>query len=149
MIGEGTLDYASSKTKGVTVKRISDKQLVVTIKHDTVKRYAVVKEKPLTAKDVSAINGEKIFNRMACITCHSVDGSDSHGPTLKAVAGSPRHLIGIKEPILADEAYLKESILTPNKKVVKGFQPNYMPPFNLKENELKSLVLYIKTLKNE
>ena len=149
LIGKGKLDYTNSKAQGVSVKRISDKEVVVRIAHGTLKRYRVVKEKPLTAKDVSAVNGEKIFNAMACITCHSTDGSNSHGPSLKAVAGSLRPIVGTKEKVLADDAYLRESILSPNSKVVQGFPPNYMPPFKLKENELKSLVLYIKTLTNE
>ncbi len=145
----GKLDYYTSQIPGIAMKRISEKKIVVTIKHGTLKKYVIIKTKPLTVKDVSAINGEKIFNSMACITCHSIDGSDSHGPTLKAIADSPRPIIGMEKMILADDAYLKESILTPNKKIVKGFPPNYMPPFTLKENELKSLILYIKTLKNE
>jgi hypothetical protein len=50
--------------------------------------------------------------------------------------------------VVADEAYVRESILTPNAKTAKGFPPNYMPPYQLKPLEVDSLVLYIQSLAN-
>jgi hypothetical protein len=50
--------------------------------------------------------------------------------------------------VKADEAYLRESIMTPNAKIAQNFPPNFMPPYaNLKPLEVDSLVLYIKSLK--
>jgi hypothetical protein len=39
-----------------------------------------------------------------------------------------------------------ESIKSPNAKLVKGYPPNYMPPFSLRDVEYDSLVLYIQSL---
>ena len=46
----------------------------------------------------------------------------------------------------ADDAYLKESILEPNAKVVQGFSP-VMPPQKLSDQEVAALVAYIKDVK--
>ena len=46
----------------------------------------------------------------------------------------------------ADAAYLKESIQAPNAKSAKGFPPGYMPPYQMSEKEVDSLVLYIQSL---
>jgi cytochrome c2 len=148
LIGNSKLSYKPENTKTTTIERISDQELVVTISQDTIKPYKIVVDKALTAKDVSAANGEIIFNKMGCITCHSIDGSKSHGPTLLGIAGSQRSITGMKEKQLADDAYLKESILNPNKKLVEGFPANYMPFFKFPQHEFDALLLYLKTLKN-
>lgn len=149
LIGTGKLDYSPTNPETTEVKNVSDKELVVTISQDSIKQYELKIDKALAAKDVSAASGEVIFNKMACATCHSADGAKSHGPTLLGLAGSHRPIIGMKEKQLADDAYIRESILAPNKKVVEGFPPNYMPVFNLPKNEVDSLLLYIKTFKNK
>ena len=48
--------------------------------------------------------------------------------------------------VTADTAYLLESIKSPNAKIVKGYPPNYMPPFGLPDVEYDSLILYIQSL---
>jgi cytochrome c oxidase subunit 2 len=49
--------------------------------------------------------------------------------------------------VIADEAYLKESILAPAAKVVEGFQPT-MPAFpDLKDDEVEALVEFIERVK--
>ncbi|MBK1832886.1 c-type cytochrome [Roseibacillus ishigakijimensis] len=88
--------------------------------------------------------GEQVFLAYGCVACHSTDGSDGHGPTLKDLHGSMREIEG-GEPVLADDNYLRESIFAPNAKTAKGFPPNYMPPFQLPEKELASVILFIKS----
>jgi cytochrome c oxidase subunit 2 len=148
LLNDGVLSYAPENSSTTVVEKVSDKELVVTISQATIKPYVLQVEKALTANEVSADSGEIIFNKMACATCHSSDGAKSHGPTLLGIAGSQRPIIGMKDKQLADDDYLRESIIDPNKKVVRGFPPNYMPVFKLPKNELDSLILYIKTLKN-
>ena len=49
-----------------------------------------------------------------------------------------------------DDAYLKESIVSPNAKVVKGFNPGIMPQnfgTTLKPEQIDQLVEYMKSLK--
>jgi len=47
--------------------------------------------------------------------------------------------------VKVDEAYLKESMLKPSAKVVKGFAA--MPPMPVEEDETKYLIVFIKSLK--
>jgi mono/diheme cytochrome c family protein len=49
--------------------------------------------------------------------------------------------------VVADDAYLAESILNPQAKEVAGFAPTVMPPFALSETDIANIVAYLKTLK--
>jgi cytochrome c oxidase subunit 2 len=51
--------------------------------------------------------------------------------------------------VVADDDYLKTSIINPNTQVVEGFPSNVMPDFStvLDQTMVESLVAYIKTLK--
>jgi cytochrome c oxidase subunit 2 len=50
--------------------------------------------------------------------------------------------------VLADDAYIRESILEPNAKIVDGFEPNIMPNFKgqVSEQGVIQLIAYIKSL---
>ena len=48
--------------------------------------------------------------------------------------------------ITIDEEYLHESIVNPNAKVVQGFDPVMAPYSFLSEDEVQSLIAYLKTL---
>lgn len=91
--------------------------------------------------------GKKLFGLKGCVGCHSADGSAKVGPTLAKVFGKTEALVD--GSVQVDEDYLRESILKPNAKIVKGFAPNVMPTFQgqLQEDELTALIEYIKTLK--
>lgn len=97
----------------------------------------------------SAELGEKLSVAMGCIACHSIDGSREGrtGPTWKGLFGSDRALTdGSIES--ANEFYLRDSILNPQKKVVKGYEPA-MASYKgvLTDEQIDSLILYIRTLK--
>ena len=97
----------------------------------------------------SAELGEKLSVAMGCIACHSVDGSREGrtGPTWKGLFGSDRALTdGSIES--ANEFYLRDSILNPQKKVVKGYEPA-MASYKgvLTSEQIESLILYIRALK--
>lgn len=94
----------------------------------------------------SAASGEKLFNQYGCAACHSIDGSKGHGPSLGKLADMPVEIEGSTQPVIADHAYLLESIKSPNAKLVKGYPPNYMPPFTLSAVEYDALILYIQSL---
>lgn len=97
-------------------------------------------------KEASISNGQLLYETYGCMTCHSIDGAKSHGPTFAKLHGSQRKITGLDQTVTADDAYLLESIKTPNAKTVDGYPPNYMPPYALKDLEYQSLVLYIKSL---
>jgi cytochrome c oxidase subunit 2 len=90
--------------------------------------------------------GEKLFTELNCITCHRAD-SAGRGPVLQGLFGRPVRLTG-GETVVADEAYVRESIVNPAAKVVAGFQP-VMPAFQgqVSEEQLLSLVAYVRSLK--
>lgn len=95
-----------------------------------------------------AQRGEKVFQVKACASCHSTaDAGVKVGPPLFKAFGKT-HELANGEKVLMDENYIRESILTPNAKIVKGFPQNVMPSFQgqLSETELSALVEYIKGL---
>ena len=91
-------------------------------------------------------NGERLFTDLACITCHKTDAT-GRGPSLLGVFGSQVDLVDGRR-VVADENYLRESIMNSQAKVVKGYQ-GIMPAFQgmVSEENLMQLIAYIKTLK--
>jgi mono/diheme cytochrome c family protein len=96
----------------------------------------------------SADAGAALFNQYGCAACHSIDGSKGHGPSLGKIADTKIEIEGSAQFITVDHAYLLESIKTPNAKIVKGYPPNYMPPYALREVEYEALILYIQSIAN-
>jgi mono/diheme cytochrome c family protein len=94
--------------------------------------------------------GEGLYTSLGCQGCHSIDGSASSGPTFKGLFNSMVTLTNGKK-VKADEQYLLESILDPDKQVVKGYQPGVMtsavPKGSVPQDQAQQLVDYIKTLK--
>jgi len=80
-----------------------------------------------------------------CMTCHSIDGSESIGPTFKGIFGRTVKLAG-GATVTADDAYLREAILKPDAKIVAEFG-DVMPVPELTDEELNQILEYLKTLK--
>jgi glucose/arabinose dehydrogenase/cytochrome c2 len=102
----------------------------------------------------TAEEGARLYQMFGCMACHSTDGSTvgKVGPSWKGLFGSERDIAkGIKGRVKADAEYLKESILNPSARVVKGFEKfdTGMPIYAgiLNESQIQSLILYIQTLK--
>jgi cytochrome c oxidase subunit 2 len=90
--------------------------------------------------------GEKLFTDYTCVTCHLPDGK-GRGPSLVGVAGSTVALSDGRK-VLADDNYLRESIVNSQAKIVAGYQP-IMPVFQgmIGEEQVMQLIAYIKSLK--
>ncbi len=90
--------------------------------------------------------GEMLYNRLGCKACHTTDGSPLVGPSFKNVYGNTFDTVS-GEKVVADDAYIKESILYPNTSVIAGFQP-VMTPFEGKVNdkEIEAITAWLKTL---
>jgi cytochrome c oxidase subunit 2 len=90
--------------------------------------------------------GKIQWDQKGCQTCHTTDGSKSKGPSWKGIWGKPVKLNN-GSSVVVDENYVRESMMQPNAKVVDGFEP-IMPTFQglLRENEIRGLVAYIKSL---
>ena len=89
--------------------------------------------------------GGQLFRDLACVTCHMQDGQ-GRGPVLTNLMGRARPLQG-GGTVVADEAYIRESIVNPQAKVVEGFQP-IMPTFQglVTEEQMLQLIAYIRSL---
>ena len=94
-----------------------------------------------------ASRGERLFSELACNTCHLGDGS-GRGPSLFNKFGTQEQLAN-GSIVNVDESYVRESILTPQMKVVAGYQP-VMPTFQglLNEESVMALIEYVKSLQS-
>jgi cytochrome c oxidase subunit 2 len=92
--------------------------------------------------------GAALFERQGCVSCH-VKGNEGRGPWLAGVAGGPVTLEGGRT-LVADDAYLRESIMNPRAHVVRGYEP-IMPAYQglLTEEQVMELIAYIKSLAEE
>lgn len=90
-------------------------------------------------------NGKDLFSQLGCATCHRFD-TQGRGPNLTGIFGKPVQL-NDGRTVVADENYIRESILNPQAKIVAGFQP-IMPTFQgqVTEESLGALVSYVKSL---
>ena len=97
-----------------------------------------------------AERGKAIFNDAGnlCSTCHTLDGTKTVGPSLKGVYGSKVKLADGTE-VVADDAYIKESILQPQAKLVEGYGPLMPNMFQgkLSDENIKDITEFLKTLK--
>ena len=110
-----------------------------------VKNDVIVSPRPVR---LDCSDGKQLlFNDLACNTCHRSDGS-GRGPSLVNKFGGPQELAN-GTSVAVNEAYVRESILTPQAKLVAGYQP-LMPTFQglVSEESVMALVEYVKSLRN-
>lgn len=95
--------------------------------------------------DDLAHQGEALFRSLGCSGCHA-PASSVHAPDLHGIYG---HLVQLSDhrTVTADEAYLRDSILLPDKDIVAGFAP-IMPSFSgvTSPGQVIALIAYIKSL---
>jgi cytochrome c oxidase subunit II len=98
-----------------------------------------------TTDEPLAAAGERLFQRLGCSGCHSPH-SIVPAPPLEAIYGKPVPLQS-GAVVIADEGYIRDSILLPQKDVVAGYAP-VMPPFQgrVSEEELMQIIAYIRSL---
>lgn len=97
---------------------------------------------------ITVDRGRELFAKTGCLGCHSTGRRTEgmYGPPFQGIYGSKVELVD-GSIITVDEAYLRESMLEPSKKVVKGYNPE-MPSYQgvLSEADMESIILYIQTL---
>jgi len=91
--------------------------------------------------------GAALFQQFSCSTCHGINA-----PTLAGVYNTKVDVLlsnGTQQTVTADDDYLRESILYPRAKIVKGFPPGLMPTYQgqISEEQLVALVEYIKSMR--
>ncbi len=97
-----------------------------------------------------AAAGERLFALKGCSACHSLDGRQLAGPTWKGIYGSEEEVRdedGNYVKVVVDEAYIRESILEPEKKKVKGYENVAMTLTPLTDEEIDQLIAFIKTVR--
>jgi cytochrome c oxidase subunit 2 len=92
--------------------------------------------------------GKNLFESMRCDTCHTESsGAPARGPSLAGIFGKQ---ITLKDgnTVVANEDYIRESILRPLAKITQGFDP-IMPAYEgqLGEEQILQIIAYLKTLK--
>jgi cytochrome c oxidase subunit II len=92
-----------------------------------------------------ASQGEQLFAKYACNTCH-MDMATGRGPVLAGLYGKSRPLTN-GQVVVADDNYIRESILNPAAKVAAGYQP-IMPTFQgqVSEDDLIRLLAYVRSI---
>jgi cytochrome c2 len=94
--------------------------------------------------------GEHVFVRSGCPSCHFAASGKPIGPSLNGLAGSRVELASGKT-VVADDAYLLESILAPDAKIVAGYPSGFMSsrikPGTITPAEARELIAYIKSLR--
>lgn len=98
------------------------------------------------AEGSMALEGRKIFLKYRCLSCHSAD-EHARAPVLENLYLKQVQLDNAP-PVLADEAYIRNSIYYPGSQIVAGWQ-NIMPTFKgqVSEEEILELIAFIKSLK--
>jgi cytochrome c oxidase subunit 2 len=110
----------------------------------------------LHAEGSLALQGRKTFLKYRCISCHSAD-ENARAPVLEELYGKTVHYRLPGEAgrhraswrtVIADEDYLRESILHPGAKIVAGYE-DIMPTFRgqVSEEEIIELIAYMKSLR--
>lgn len=106
-----------------------------------------------TSSDKPIPEGYVLLQSTGCLACHSIDGSKLVGPSFSGLYGSERNISdgsGTRN-VIADDAYIMNSIYEPDTQLVTGFQKGLMKSYKelLPEDKLKIIIAYLKTLAAE
>lgn len=92
-----------------------------------------------------ARRGAELFRTRGCISCHTTDGTDSIGPSVRGAWGSQRELQD-GSVVVVDEAYVRESIVEPRAKLVRGYLPAMSSYAWLPDEEIEALIAFIREI---
>ena len=145
----GEFDLFCSEYCGVDHSSMVSK-VIVTEEDDFNAWYREAGKTAKGAGEDAESQGDKLLEEKGCLDCHTVDGSIEIGPSFKGLFGRTVLVTsrGKEREVIADESYIKNSILHPEVDIVKGFD-NIMPSQegNVSEEEVNEIILYLKDLK--
>jgi cytochrome c oxidase subunit 2 len=120
-------------------------QPVIVVDDATFQAWVVEQQAIAAAANTPEAKGQLLVAANGCAACHSINGAAGVGPTWLGLFG---HEVELEDgtTVVADDAYLIQSIKDPKSQVVKGFQPT-MPVYPFTDEEIANIVAYIKTLK--
>jgi cytochrome c oxidase subunit 2 len=101
---------------------------------------------PITAPPptVDPEAGRELLVTAGCAACHGAQGEGGTGPTFVGLVGSER-ILADGRTVVADDDYLRRSILDPQADVVDGFFVP-MPRLPVETDEVEQIVAYIRSL---
>ena len=108
--------------------------------------WASEQEAVMLASQTPESLGQILTVKNGCVGCHSIDGTQLTAPTWFGLYGSTVPLAD-GTTVVADDAYITESILNSTAKEVEGYSPTTMPAYTFTDVEIANLIAYIKTLK--
>ena len=94
-----------------------------------------------------AEKGKSLVGAKGCVACHTAEGSRLVGPSFKGIFGKEEKLSDGTN-VKVDENYIRESIESPQAKIVEGYPPS-MPTYKglVTDEEIVAIMEYIKSLK--
>ncbi|MBV6442505.1 MAG: hypothetical protein DYG98_16065 [Haliscomenobacteraceae bacterium CHB4] len=113
---------------------------------------------PATATEVAPASaeadikaGELVYTLKGCVACHKTDGTAQLAPAWNGLFGKKEKVKenGKEIEVTVDEAYIRESIVTPQQKVTVGYEQTVMPVFALNDEEIRQVTAFVKSLQNK
>jgi cytochrome c oxidase subunit II len=103
----------------------------------------------LAAAGVGSMTPEaygQLLYKTQCAVCHSIDGSKNTGPSWLNLYGSSETLTEGSQVMVCD-AYIRESIISPQAKITKGYENGNMPSFaQFKDKQIEAIIAYLRTI---
>jgi heme/copper-type cytochrome/quinol oxidase subunit 2 len=90
------------------------------------------------------VRGRKLYTKLGCAQCHSVDGTKITGPSWKDLYGSKQSFSDGSTAVV-NEVFLHGFIPAPTVRVPVGYPP-IMPPFPIANNQIDDIAAYMKTI---
>jgi len=90
--------------------------------------------------------GQALVAASGCAACHTINGAAGIGPTWFGLLGRKETMTD-GTVVTVDDAYIHESIKTPQAKIVRGFENQLMPTYSFTDEQIADIVAYIKTLR--
>jgi len=133
-----TSTTSSTTTTSTTTTTTSTTTTTTTVAPTTTTTAA-----PTTTTSVDYVAwGSDLATDKGCRNCHSTDGSVGLGPSWAGLAGSTVTLAD-GSTVTATSGYIRESIVSPDARIVDGFTPGMMRVVSLSSDEIDALVAYI------
>jgi cytochrome c oxidase subunit 2 len=108
--------------------------------------FAAALKDAITASQTPEGRGQALVSANGCAACHSINGAPGIGPTWFGLFGRTEELTD-GTTVVVDDAYVHESIKTPQEKIVAGFENQLMPTYDFTDEQIADIIAYIKTLR--
>lgn len=122
------------------------KPVVIESQEDYEAYLAGLLDEAIEAQKTPEGQGRLLVGANGCVACHTLNGAVGIGPTWFGLFGSEVELAS-GAVVIADEAFITESIKNPQAQIVAGFETQQMPNYGFTDEQIAAIVAYIKTIK--